>query len=71
MVPMRMQWWRDAVNGIFKAKPIRHPAIQCLHQVGIVDCKSANASMHPVGHESWFSAVRMQSEASDPFRPGP
>ena len=33
VVPMRMQWWRDAVNGIYKAKPIRHPVIQCLHQV--------------------------------------
>lgn len=33
MVPMRMQWWRDAVNGLYKAKPIKHPAIQCLHQV--------------------------------------
>jgi len=33
VVPMRMQWWRDAVNGLYKAKPIKHPAIQCLHQV--------------------------------------
>lgn len=33
VVPMRMQWWRDAVNGIYKAKPIKHPAVQCLHQV--------------------------------------
>lgn len=33
VVPMRMQWWRDGVNGIFKDKPIRHPVIQCLHQV--------------------------------------
>eukprot|EP00208_Stichococcus_sp_RCC1054_P001532 CAMPEP_0206142688 /NCGR_PEP_ID=MMETSP1473-20131121/17905_1 /ASSEMBLY_ACC=CAM_ASM_001109 /TAXON_ID=1461547 /ORGANISM="Stichococcus sp, Strain RCC1054" /LENGTH=349 /DNA_ID=CAMNT_0053537787 /DNA_START=155 /DNA_END=1201 /DNA_ORIENTATION=+ len=33
MVPMRMQWWRDAVNSLYKGKPIRHPVIQCLAQV--------------------------------------
>ena len=32
-MPMRMQWWRDGVNGLYKGTPIRHPAIQCLNQV--------------------------------------
>lgn len=33
VVPMRMQWWRDAVNSLYKGTPIRHPVIQCLAQV--------------------------------------
>ena len=36
VVPMRMQWWRDAVNSLYKGTPIRHPVIQCLAQVHMV-----------------------------------
>lgn len=36
VVPMRMQWWRDAVNSLYKGTPIRHPVIQCLAQVQLL-----------------------------------
>ena len=64
VVPMRMQWWRDGVNGIYKAKPIRHPVIQCLHQVLahpvpfaarmtlLVSARSAGASINQLHRSS-------------------
>ena len=33
LLPIRMQWWRDAVNSVFRDKPVKHPVIQALAQV--------------------------------------
>lgn len=32
LLPIRMQWWRDAVNSIYRDKPTKHPAVQALAQ---------------------------------------
>lgn len=32
LLPIRMQWWRDAVNSIYRERPIKHPAVQALAQ---------------------------------------
>ncbi|KAL3152447.1 hypothetical protein ABBQ32_001494 [Trebouxia sp. C0010 RCD-2024] len=36
LLPIRMQWWRDAVNSVFRDKPVKHPVIQALAQVQAV-----------------------------------
>ena len=33
LLPIRMQWWRDAVNSVFRDRPVKHPVIQALAQV--------------------------------------
>ena len=33
LLPIRMQWWRDAVNSVFRDTPVKHPVIQALAQV--------------------------------------
>ena len=33
LLPIRMQWWKDAVNSMYRDKPVKHPAIQALAQV--------------------------------------
>ena len=33
LLPIRMQWWKDAVNSIYREQPVKHPAIQALAEV--------------------------------------
>ena len=33
LLPIRMQWWKDAVNSICREQPVKHPAIQALAEV--------------------------------------
>lgn len=33
LLPIRMQWWKDAVNSVYRDTPVKHPAIQALAQV--------------------------------------
>ena len=30
-----MQWWKDAVNSVYRDKPVKHPVIQALAQVWV------------------------------------
>lgn len=33
LVPIRFQWWRDAINSCYKGTPVKHPVVQALAQV--------------------------------------
>ena len=34
LIPIRMQWWRDAVNSMYgERKPVQHPVVSALSQV--------------------------------------
>lgn len=35
LLPIRMQWWKDAVNSVYRDKPVKHPVIQALAQVWV------------------------------------
>ncbi len=32
LVPIRFQWWRDAVNSCYRGAPVKHPIVQALAQ---------------------------------------
>ena len=33
LLPIRMEWWQDAVNSVFRNKPVKRSVIQALAQV--------------------------------------
>ena len=35
LLPIRMQWWKDAVNSMYRDKPVKHPAVQGLAHVSV------------------------------------
>lgn len=37
LLPIRMQWWKDAVNSVYRDTPVKHPAIQALAQASGFD----------------------------------
>ncbi len=45
LLPIRMQWWKDAVNSVYRDKPVKHPVIQALAQVHVHPTTSANFNL--------------------------
>ena len=35
LVPIRFQWWRDAVNSCYRGPPVKHPVVQALAQARV------------------------------------
>ena len=40
LVPIRFQWWRDAVNSCYRGAPVKHPVVQALAQARLAQTKS-------------------------------
>ena len=48
LVPIRFQWWRDAVNSCYRGAPVNHPVVQALAQACMLQ-KTTTDTYHACG----------------------
>ncbi len=73
LAQIRMQWWRDAADSVFGAKPQPHPVIQALREVGLLnmysnDCCAGSAITITSMVDGWREVYRQDGECMSTHR---